>query len=206
MVIGNALNQETVMADYQKGSWPGIQQVFQDSKHVRIQVVAWLVQHQYVRLFQKDAQKCQTPTLATGEVLQAISELSAIKTQTFKQLRRALHFAVYQVTCLVLAKQFKNSPRLFCSKGINLLRKPAKFDGLAHLYQTRCRLQLLCHQLKKRRLTSAILAQNAIAVARANEPLDVLDDLCLRAWICVRRRRGSLVSKRDVMHLNDLLA
>ena len=179
LVVSYALNQEAIVTNNQKGSRPRVQKVFQDSKHVRIQVVAWLVQYQHVWLFQKNAQKCQTPTLSSREVLQAVGKLSAIKAQTFKQLCRALHLAVYQVTCLVLAKQFKNSPCLFCGKRINLLRKPAKFNGLSYLQETRRWVQLLCHQLKKRRLTSAVLAQNAIAVSRANEPLNMLDDVYL---------------------------
>ena len=137
--------------------------------------------------------------------MQAVGKLSTIKAQAFKQLRRALHLAVYQVTCLVLAQQFKNSPRLFCGKRINLLRKPTKFDGLAYLYQTRRWLQLLRHQFKKRRFTSAILAQNAIAVTWTNEPLDVLNDVYLCILICFCCMCGIFVSKRDVMHLNDLL-
>ena len=65
---------------------------------------------------------------------------------------------------------------------------------------------MLRHQFKKRGFTSAVLAKNAVAITGTNEPLNVLDDICLRTWICVRSHRGVLIGKRDVMHLNNLLA
>ena len=137
LVVGDTLNQEAIMADNQKCSRPRIQKVFQDGQHIRVQIVAWLVQYQHVWLFQKNAQERQASTLATGEVLQAIGKLSAVKAQAFKQLCRTLHLAVYQVAGLVLAQKLKYRPGLFSGKRINLLRKPSKFDRLSYLHQTR---------------------------------------------------------------------
>ncbi len=61
LVVSHTLNQEAVMADDQRSR---VQKVFEDGQIASI--VAWLVQYWHVWLFQKNAQQCQTPALATG--------------------------------------------------------------------------------------------------------------------------------------------
>ena len=77
---------------------------------------------------------------------------------------------------------------------VEVLREDAETDRLSNLHIATARLHASAHDLEKRRLAGAVLAEDAVAVARSDEPGEVLD------------HRRIAVAGGDILHLDDELA
>ena len=124
-----------------------------------------------------------------------VSELGALETKSLEELRGALGLAVHIVGALVAREHLEHAPVLLLRKGVQVLRHPAKANRLANANGSGSWLQFACHDLEQRRLARTVGTKDAVAVAGSNGPGDVIE-----------HARAIRISKRDILHLNDLLA
>ena len=167
------------MAHQNERARPRVKEVLQHGEHVRVEVVSGLVQDEHVGLAEKDAQYRQAPPLAAGQVLYERRELPALEAQALQQLLRALRLAVHHVVLLERGQKLLHAPVVLLAQLVQVLRKDAELHGLADLHVAGARQHAARHHLQERGLAGAVLAQDAVAVARPYEPVHVAQHLAV---------------------------
>ncbi len=94
LVVGHALHQVAVVRDEDQRPGPLVQQALHNREHVRVEVIARLVEHEHVGLLEQHAEQCQTAALAPGEVANVAGKVRPAKAQPLGELRGALGLAV----------------------------------------------------------------------------------------------------------------
>ena len=176
LVVGDALHEVAVVRDQKQRARPGVQQVLHHGQHVGVQVVAGLVEDQHVRLVQQDQHEGQTALLPAGQVLHRLVEVGALEAQLLQQLGGRHLLAVQHRATAVAADDLAHTVVAQFGQIVQMLRQHGETHGLADLHLAGVRaLQTLDHA-QQRGLARAVLADDAVAVARADDPVHVVED------------------------------
>ena len=198
LLVGHALHEEAVVCHQNQRAGPAVEQVLDNREHVGIQIVAGLVQDEHVGLVQDRQQQRQATALAARKVADAAPELLRRKAQALAKLLGRSLLAVDDVVLLIVAEHFADRIAHVGLELLELLRQHAKTHRLADLHAAAKGRDLALNHAKQRRLAGTVLAQKAIAVARANEPGHVGEHLLERAV-------GIRIAGINVDHVDDLL-
>ena len=199
LLVGHALHQKAVVRHQDQRAGPAVQQVLDNREHVGIQVVARLVQDEHVGLVQNRQQQRQATALAARKIADAAPELLRRKAQTLAELLGRSLLAVDDVVLLIVAEHLADRVAHVGLELLELLRQHAKAHCLANLHAAARGFNLALDHVEQRRLTGAVLAQKAIAVARTNEPGHIGEHLLGRAV-------GIGIAGIHVDHIDNLLA
>ena len=196
LVIGDALHQETVVRDQKQRARPCVQQLLDGGQHVGVHVVARLVQDEHVGLVKQDEHKGQTALLTAGQVAHWLVKVGAREAQLLQQLRRRHLLAVEHHAARVVADHLANAVVAEAGEVVQMLRQHRKLHRFADLHEARRGCLHALDHLQKRGFAHAVGADDAVAVARPDNPVDA-----------VEHGRGLAVeAHRDVLQLNHLLA
>ena len=170
LLVGHALHEETVVRDQDERAGPTVQQVLHEREHIRIQVVAGLVQDEHVRLLQNSEQQRQAALLTTGKILDAAPHLLLREAEALKELLGARFLALHHHIALATGEHLSNRIVLDGLQLIELLGEDAEAHRGPDLHATAARAELTLDDVEQRGLARAILAQQAVPIAGADEP------------------------------------
>ena len=199
LLVGHALHQKAIVCHQDQRAGPAVQQVLDNREHVGIQVVARLVQDEHVGLVQNRQQQRQATALAARKIADAAPELLRRKAQALAELLGRSLLAVDNVVLLIVAEHLADRVAHVGFELLELLRQHAKAHCLANLHAAARGFNLALDHAEQRRLAGTVLAQQAIAVARTNEPGHVREHLLGRAI-------GIRIAGVHVDHIDNLLA
>ena len=181
LLIGHAFHEVTVVADHQQGARPGVQQIFHRGEHIGIQVVGRLVENQHVRFIQQNQHELQATLLTTRQVLDRGRQLCTGKAQTLQHLRGGQLLTIGNVATLLATNHIRDAVVSDLVELIELLSQGRNLHGFTVLDAALGRLQLTGDQGEQSRLTRAVHAQDAGALAGGDTPGDLLQHGTLTA-------------------------
>ncbi len=196
LVVGHALHEVAVVAHDEQRARPAVEQVLEHGEHVGVEVVAGFVEHEDVGLVEDDAEQRQAAPLAAREVRHEALELALVEAQALTELGGAEHLAADHIAALIAREDLEQAPILLVGEGVQVLAHPAELDRGADLDAAVRGGEAAGHELQQRRLAGAVLAEDAVAVAGADEPIDAVD----------HGRVGAGVAETDLLHGDYLLA
>ena len=158
LIICYTLHQIAIMGNHQHRPGPAVEKILKNGQHIGVQVIARLIQYQYVGLFQQYAHNCKSARLPTGKVTYTAHKLPRIKAKTLQQTLRGIRLAINVIAVFILTQYLAYAPRLFICQGIHILCQKAKLYAFSDAYTALCWLYGSRHEFEKRRFTSAILA------------------------------------------------
>ena len=199
LLVGHALHQEAVVRHQDQRAGPAVEQILDNRQHVGIQVVAGLVQDEHVGFVQDCQQQRQATALAARKIADAAPELLRRKAQALAELLGRSLLAVDDVVLLIVAEHLADRVAHVGLELLELLRQHAKAHCLANLHAAARGFNLALDHVKQCGLAGAVLAQQAIAVARTNEPGHIGEHLFGRA-------AGIRIAGVHVDHIDNLLA
>ena len=182
------------MRHEQERAGPVVEQVLHHGEHVGVEVVAGLVEDEHVGLVEQHAHEREPPRLAAGEVADGRVELALVEAQALEELLGRVLLAADDVAPLIAAQELAHAPVELVGEQVDVLRQDAELDRLADLDVPARGGLLAVEQAQERRLAGAVLAEDAIAVARTYEPVDVVDG------------GAAPEGNRGLLELEDLLA
>ena len=195
LVVGDALDQVAVVAHEYERAGPRVEQALELGEHVGVEVVAGLVENQDVGTVEQDEHELQAAFLTAREILDRAAHLCRLEPELLEQLHRAHAGAVGQLVArLVVGAHLAHAQVLKLGELGELLREHGELDRLADLDPSAGRLELALDEVEQRRLASTVGTEQGDAVARADVPVDGLDE---GLAIPVERR---------VLEVDDLLA
>ena len=193
LVVRHALHEVAVVGDDEEGARPRVEEVLHRSEHVRVHVVRGLVENEDVGLVQQGEEELEAPALTAGQVLHAVGEHVA-QAQLLRQLSRREVSPGGAVLRLLPAQQLADELAHDGLQVAQLLVEHRDDDGLAPLDAAAGGLDIAGQQSRERRLARPVAAQDAHAVAGAQDPVEVVED------------RGARVVDAHVRQLEDVLA
>ena len=164
------------MGDEQKRAGPAVEQALHRRQHVGVQVVSRLVQDEHVGLVQQDEHERQPTLLAAGQVAHRLVLVIFGEPEPFEQLPRCHLLAVEHRAPRVARDHLAHAVVAELAQLVQMLRQHGETHGLADFHAPGIeRLQPL-DDAQKRRLADAVGAHDAVAIAGADDPVDIVQD------------------------------
>ena len=170
LLVSHTFHEETVVRHEDERARPAVEQVLHESEHVGIEVVARLVQNQDIWFLQNGQQQRQTALLTTRKILDTTPHLLLRKSEALEQLLGARLLALDHHVTLAAGKHLANGVVLDGLQLVELLGQHAKPDRGTNLHASAERLEFALDDIEQGGLTGAVLAEQAVAVARTNKP------------------------------------
>ena len=176
LVVGHAFHEVAVVGDEQECARPAVEQALHRRKHIGVQVVSRLVQDEHVRLIQQNEHERQPALLAAGQVAHRLVLIVLREPEPFQELSRRHLLAVEHRAPRVARDHLAHPVVAELAQLVQMLRQHGETHGLADFHAPGIeRLQPL-DDAQKRCLADAVGAHNAVAIARADDPVDVVQD------------------------------
>ena len=175
LVVSHALHEIAVVRDQKQRAGPSVEQVFHLREHVGVQIVARLVQDEHVRLVKQDEHQRKTTLLPARQVTHRLVKVIASKAEALEQLRRRGLLAVEHHAARIAADDLAHAVASQFHQVIEVLRQHGELHGLADLHTSRTRSERTLDHPQKRGLARAVLADDAEAVTRADNPRHVVE-------------------------------
>ena len=200
------------MRDQDERAGPAVQQVLHEGEHVGVQVVAGLVQDEHVGLLQDGEEQRQPALLTAREIFDATPHLLLREAQALEQLLGARLLPLHHHIALSAGEHLADRVVLDGLELVELLGEHAEAHRGPDLHAAATGAEFALDHVEQRGLTRAVLAQQAVAIAGADEPGDVREHGAVgygaRGAALGRALGRGLggVTHIDIDHIDDLLA
>ena len=175
LVVGHALHEIAVVRDQKQRAGPSVEQVFHLREHVGVQIVARLVQDEHIRLVEQDEHQRKASLLPARQVAHWLVQVIAGEAEALEQLRGRGLLAVKHHAARIAANDLAHAVASQFYQVIEVLRQDRELHGLADLHAARARGERALDHPQKRGLARTVLADNAEAVAGADDPRHVVE-------------------------------